>query len=531
MKRILTIYCLLFSCIAVAFAEPTDEEKRTAIRELFHLTDPVKASELCDSVASLRTSRPIWHENSTILGTANILADNALMNYGDDSYFLNLRYLPNRRALVGENCTVNKLITVVGVGNWNADMNNLTDEDVDNYAQFNRVVSAGVTVDPVVAIRDMENYYAAGMRAGFCITASSGSAGLTLDAIKAYSIGFYRDGHLVGTKAVAEGGGIEGVQLSLIQIPGSEDATVVLTARSEWLFDEIQLDRSGGLQVGVADLLKVKYAFVGNDREFPITRLNDGAGKPKEGGLYNYSQFSGRDIRLDYAKGWTPVLGIPAPLLDSSVEKLVNIDTEDQVSLPTVLAIGYQGGAKFMVLDNDDTTAEVFEAGTEVGFHYQMSSALALSAGCWIRMILYDRDGNSVQEETINSSVLGLSLVNGDGGSSAITAAVPFSGAEIRFHTVVSLDVGGVGINYGYVRLKPDTDHRCPLSLQWERICAIHRVRYNSRPILMSVCHGHSSLPQQALLFRLQKRAMSLTWTWKEITSSARQRLTAATRT
>ena len=79
-------------------------------------------------------------------------------------------------------------------------------------------------------------------------------------------------------------------------------------------------------------------------------------------------------------------------------------------------------------------------------------------------MILYDRNGNKVQEETINSAGVGLSVANGNSGSSAITANVPFSGAEIRFHTVVSLDVGGIGINYGYVRMKPDTQHRCEIN-------------------------------------------------------------------
>ena len=212
MKRLI-IYCLLLGCVATALAVPTDEERRAAIRALFDRTDAVKASELCDSMAALRTNRPIWHENDIVIGTDPLLADNALMNFGDDSWFLNLSYLSNRRALVGENCTVNKLITVVGVGSWNADMSNLTDEDIGNYAQFNRVVSAGVTADPVVAIRDMANYYAAGTRAGFCITASSGSTGLTLAAIKVYSIGFYRDGSLVGTKDVSEGTDVEGVQL------------------------------------------------------------------------------------------------------------------------------------------------------------------------------------------------------------------------------------------------------------------------------------------------------------------------------
>lgn len=42
-------------------------------------------------------------------------------------------YLKNRRALVGPGCTVNKLVNVVGVGSWVQDLNNLTDEDLDNY--------------------------------------------------------------------------------------------------------------------------------------------------------------------------------------------------------------------------------------------------------------------------------------------------------------------------------------------------------------------------------------------------------------
>ncbi len=469
MKRLLIILSSLILFLLPAAAQLTAEQ-RNAVNALFG-TKP-GALEFRDTLAARTDAgkgKPLWHENSTVLGTSPLTADNSDMAYTYGGY-INLRYLKNRRALVGENCMVNKLVTVVGVGSWNDDMNNLTNEDLNDCAQFNRVISAGVTVDPVLAIRDLENYYAAGMRAGFCVVASSGSAVLTLDVIKAYSIGFYRDGRLVGTKAVAEGGGVEGVQLSLIQIPGTDEATVVFTAVSDWVFDEIQLDRSGGVQAGIGDLLKVKYAFVGNDRVFPITHYPTYPSvaidtKPTAGGLYDYTEFTDEadDIRLDQAKAWTPVLGIPAPLTASLMDDMVNIDLTDQLSLPTVLAVGYQGGAKFAVKDANDLTKEVYPAGTEVGFRYTMASALALSAGAWIRMILYDRDGNKVQEETINSSVLGLSLVNGDAGSAALTSSVPFSGAEIRFHTVLSLDVGGVGIYYAYVRMKPDTSHKCDI--------------------------------------------------------------------
>lgn len=95
----------------------------------------------------------------------------------------------------------------------------LTDDSLDNYAQVNSVVRAGVTVDPIVSVRDMDNYYSKGTVAGYTIVAGSGSSVLSLDVIKAFSIGFYRDGKLQGVKAVREGQDGSGVTLKLLQIP------------------------------------------------------------------------------------------------------------------------------------------------------------------------------------------------------------------------------------------------------------------------------------------------------------------------
>ena len=46
----------------------------------------------------------------------------------------------NRQAFAGKGYTVNKLIQVVGVGTLISDLNNLTDENLDNYATFPRIV-------------------------------------------------------------------------------------------------------------------------------------------------------------------------------------------------------------------------------------------------------------------------------------------------------------------------------------------------------------------------------------------------------
>lgn len=385
---------------------------------------------------------------------------------------LHFRRMRNRRALVGEGCTVNKIITVVGVGGWSKTMNALTNEDLEDYAEFNKVVSAAVTVDPIVSIRDMRNYYAKGTKAGYCIVAGSGNAVLTLDIIKAMSIGFYRDGKLLGVKAVQEGQDGSGVTLKLIQIPGSDEACIMLTAESDWLFDEISLDHSGGVQVGVGDLLKVKYAFVGDSQEYPITHDGtDDSGHTLKGGISQYNDYKAAtgnpeaSAELDYVKGWDPVLlGIPFPFTDDAMKKLTDYDTSNYIAVTPILTVGYQGGAKFMMKRTDGSSDEVFDKGMEVGFNYNMGSGLALDAGAWIRLILFDRNGNKVQEETVSAGVLNLSVAKGGNGTASVTAQQPFSGCEIRFHTVLSVDLGAIGIHYGFVKNKPEVPHHCPIN-------------------------------------------------------------------
>ena len=396
-------------------------------------------------------------------------------DFGDDNAKypnLHFRRMRNRRALVGENCTVNKLITVVGVGGWSKTMNALTDEDLEDYAEFNKVVSAGVTVDPIVSIRDMKNYYAKGTKAGYCIVAGSGNAVLTLDVIKAMSIGFYRDGKLLGVKAVKEGQDGEGITLKLIQIPGSDEACIMLTAESDWLFDEISLDHSGGVQVGVGDLLKVKYAFVGDSYEYPITYDGtDDNGATLKGGISQYNDYlaaegnADAEAQLDYVKGWDPVLlGLPFPFTDKAMQKFTDYDTSNYIAITPILSVGYQGGAKFMMKRSDGSDGEVFGKGMEVGFNYNVGSGLALDAGAWIRLILFDRNGNKVQEETVSAGVLNLSVAKGGNGTASVTAEQPFSGCEIRFHTVLSVDLGAIGIHYGFVKNKPEVPHHCAIN-------------------------------------------------------------------
>lgn len=395
--------------------------------------------------------KPIWTNNWDDLPADK--QQEHLVEFNDDPKYGNMTFceLRNRRALTGESCTINKLIGVVDVGSWTKNLGALTDDSLDNYAQVNSVVRAGVTVDPIVSVKDMDNYYSKGTVAGFTIVAGSGSSVLSLDVIKAFSIGFYRDGKLKGVKAVREGQDGSGVTLKLLQIPGSDNICAMLTAESDWLFDEITLDCSGGIQAEVANILKIKYAFVGESTEFTIT----------DGGIKKYNEYfeGDKQVALKEMKGWRPL-----PFLDDDIKKMTDDNLDNFATIVPLLSIGYQGGAKFMMQDDKNPQGEAFEAGMEAGFKYKMDALLSLNAGTWINVLLFDREGTVVQKETISAQVLNLSLVQIGDGTVSIKAKVPFSGCEIRFLTVLGVNAGTIGIHYGFVRMAPDVSHRCPIN-------------------------------------------------------------------
>ena len=75
-----------------------------------------------------------------------------------DIYGTVYKKFDNRKAMAGKGYTVNKLVQVVKVGSWVEDLNDLTDEDLDNYATFPSIVGAGIGAMPIVSVRDINNY-------------------------------------------------------------------------------------------------------------------------------------------------------------------------------------------------------------------------------------------------------------------------------------------------------------------------------------------------------------------------------------
>ena len=439
------------------------------------------SSAVRDSIATNKEHRPIYHDNPDWLLQ---FPDGKIESY-ENGYtdlpkdgWIEYKYLNNRRALTGERCAINKMANSVGVGSWTASLGNMLNDNLDDYCEFNAVASVGVGMDPLVSVRDRSCYYAKGTEAGFCVVAGSGNSVLSLELISFMQIGFYRDGHLIGNVAVKEGQNGSGVQLSVIQIPGTNDACVYFTADAPGVFDEVCLQPGDGLaDVNAGQILRVKYAFVGRSKMWTVTSNTDnGVLSPDFGSVtsaYGKAYPDMANVKLKKAQGWNPVaLGIPFPMVSSEIEQLTDGDLDNFITLTPVLAIGYQGGAKFLLTKDytpahpelEDDNQEIFNSGTEVGYAYNSGDLLKLDAGAWINIRLFDRNNNIVQDETVKAEVLRLGIAEGGMEKTSIISNVPFSGAEIRFLTTLSLKLGAITIHYPFVREAPDVRHHCPIT-------------------------------------------------------------------
>ena len=131
-------------------------------------------------------------------------------------------YFNNRRALVGPGCTINSIGDGVQVVSGTANLQNLCNDDMDDYATIPALVGATVVANPIISVKDNQHYYAGNTEAGFVICAKSNASILKLDLAQFYKIQFLKDGENVGIpQSISTGNSVTGLGLSLLTIPGS----------------------------------------------------------------------------------------------------------------------------------------------------------------------------------------------------------------------------------------------------------------------------------------------------------------------
>lgn len=351
-------------------------------------------------------------------------------------------YLKNRRALVGPGCTVNSVGAGVKVASDLKNLQNLCNDNLDDYVSFPSAVEAVVAGSPIVSIIDKKNYYAAGTEAGFTFCDGDASV-LKLDLAGFYKIQFLKDGVPVGDlQTISQGNNITGLNLSLVSIPtanGMVNKSYVATAPGE--FNEIKLVQFG-VDLEVLKTIKIKYAFVGKASEYTLTNN-------AENGIAKYAK--------DYNRGNITL---------SADDKLVDADLNNSVpAAVSLIPIAVDVEAK----PSDDQ--EVFPAGTEIGFKYNVADLLSLGVGKNTKITLYSKNkkgllNKNIETEsfTVSVDVLSLGVISGKKEAEVVIKSTkPFSKAELFFGGL-DVKLGITNVYYAFVRMAPDlATHHCAI--------------------------------------------------------------------
>ena len=348
-------------------------------------------------------------------------------------------YFNNRRALVGPGCTINSIGDGVKVVSGTANLQNLCNDDLDDYATIPALANVTVVGNPIISVKDNQHCYAGGTEAGFVICAKSNASILTLDLANFYKIQFLKDGENVGKlQKISTGKSVTGLGLSLLTFPGSDQVNKLYTATAPGDFDEIKLVQCG-VDAKVFSAINIKYAFVGKAREYTITNN-------KENGIAKYAQEQKRGT-----------FTLSANTLGGD---LINADLTDNFTVQSLIV---SVPAKVTATSSDNK--EAFPAGTEVGFKYGMTKLLDIGLGSTISLEFYNKDGKHITSQTISGTVLNLGLIGSKTNSEVVMKAPDAFSAVKIFFGGVNVNLGAIYVNYAFVRMAPDAaSHHCPIN-------------------------------------------------------------------
>ena len=366
-------------------------------------------------------------------------------------------YFNNRRALVGPGCMINSLFDGVEVVSGTKDLQNLCNDDLDDYATIPALANVTVVGNPIISVKDNQHYYAGGTEAGFVICAKSDASILTLNLADYYKIQFLKDGVAVGKlQTISAGNSVTGLGLSLLTIPGSGQVNKLYTAKAPGNFDEIKLVQCG-VEAKLGTAINIKYAFVGNAREYTITNN-------KENGISKYAQEQGREAFTLEAHGEKPT----KPLTEASRGDVIDEDLTNGYAAVTAVLIPVSTPVTVVAKPSDNE--EAFPKGTEVGFKINGLDVAKLSIGDGAELTLFNKENKKIDTYRLSSSVLGLGVLKADkDGEIVIKAPAAFSAVKI-FFTGVGIKIGGTTVNYAFVRMAPDAaSHHCPINITSSR--------------------------------------------------------------
>ena len=361
-------------------------------------------------------------------------------------------YFNNRRALVGPGCMINSLSDGVKLLSGTKDLQNICNDDLDDYATIPALADVTVLGSPIISVKDNQHYYAGGTEAGFVICATSDASILTLDLAKVYKIQFLKDGKAVDKlQEISIGKSVTGLGLSLLTIPGSDQVNKLYTATAPGNFDEIKLVQCG-VDADVLSAINIKYAFVGKAREYTITNNT-------KNGISKYAEEQGRKTFTLDAQGKEPTHTLGEVSRGDVIDE--NLDNGYAAVVGAVVPVS----TPVTVVAKPSDGKEAFPKGTEVGFKFNGFNLANLSVGSGVELTLFNKENKEIGKYDISNKLLGLGLIEDTkDGEVVMRAPAAFSAAKIFFKGI-GIEVGGTSVNYAFVRMAPDAaSHHCQIN-------------------------------------------------------------------
>lgn len=340
------------------------------------------------------------------------------------------------------------------MGSVTKDLQNLCDENLDNYATISGLANVVVGGSPVISIKDNQNCYASGMVAGFVICANSDAKVLSLGLATNYMIQFMKDGKAVGApQTISSGNSITGLGLSLLTFPRSNQVNQLYVATAPGDFDEIKLVQIKLLSAEVGNSINFKYAFVGDAREYTITN--------NDNGITKYAKEQGRENAFTleaHGDGPTKALG------EASRGDVIDANLTNGYAAVVGALVPISTPVTVVAKPSDGK--EAFPKGTEVGFKFNGFNLANLSVGSGIELTLFNKENKEIGKYDVSNKLLGLGLIEDTkDGEVVMRAPAAFSAAKIYFKGI-GLTVGGTSVNYAFVRMAPElASHHCPLNI------------------------------------------------------------------
>ena len=340
------------------------------------------------------------------------------------------------------------------MGSVTKDLQNLCDENLDNYATISGLANVVAVGSPVISIKDNQNCYASGMVAGFVICANSDAKVLSLGLATNYMIQFMKDGKAVGApQTISSGNSITGLGLSLLTFPRSNQVNQLYVATAPGDFDEIKLVQIKLLSAEVGNSINFKYAFVGDAREYTITN--------NDNGITKYAKEQGRENAFTleaHGDGPTKALG------EASRGDVIDANLTNGYAAVVGALVPISTPVTVVAKPSDGK--EAFPKGTEVGFKFNGFNLANLSVGSGIELTLFNKENKEIGKYDVSNKLLGLGLIEDTkDGEVVMRAPAAFSAAKIYFKGI-GLTVGGTSVNYAFVRMAPElASHHCPLNI------------------------------------------------------------------